>query len=121
VPALAILTAIRALAGRALSFLGRLNIWQLGCIALALFAGVQTLRLAAETRHSHKVEAQLAKSLGELKRITSAKDTQRTITKTNIVTVTKTIHDADGRAKVVEAAPLPGNCRTPKEVLSADL
>jgi hypothetical protein len=53
---------VRAILGRALSFLGRLNLYQLGCIALALFAGVQTLRLAAETRHSHKVEAQLAKS-----------------------------------------------------------
>jgi hypothetical protein len=53
---------LRAILGRALSFLGKLDVWQLGCIALALFAGVQTLRLAAETRHSHKVEAQLAKS-----------------------------------------------------------
>jgi uncharacterized phage protein gp47/JayE len=56
------LLVVRAILGRALSFLGKLNLWQLGCIALALFAGVQTLRLAAETRHSHKVEAQLAKS-----------------------------------------------------------
>jgi hypothetical protein len=60
---------IRAILGRALSFLGKLNLWQLGCIALALFAGVQTLRLAAETRHSHKVEAQAQKLSQELLQI----------------------------------------------------
>jgi small-conductance mechanosensitive channel len=60
--ALLLLGGAKGLFTRVLSFLGKLNIWQLGCIALALFAGVQTLRLAAETRHSHKVEAQLAKS-----------------------------------------------------------
>lgn len=48
--------------GAVLGFLGKLNVYQLGCIALALFATVQTLRLHAEQRHSHKVEAQLAKS-----------------------------------------------------------
>jgi hypothetical protein len=121
VPALAILTAIRALAGRALSFLGKLNLWQVLLVAALLFAGSQTLRLKAEQGHSAKVEQQLSKAVSELKRIASAKDTQRTVTKTNIVTVTKTIHDADRRAKVVEAAPLPGNCQTPPEVLSADL
>jgi hypothetical protein len=66
--------------------------------------------------HEHSLELSV-----KLERITSAKDTQRTVTKTNIVTVTKTIHDADGRAKVVEAAPLPGQCRTPQEVRDADI
>jgi hypothetical protein len=86
-----------------------------------LFAGIQTLRVSAEKRHSAKVEQQLAKSVTELNRLTSAKNQQHTITKTNIVTVTKRIHDAEGRAKIVETAPLPGQCRTPQEVRDADI
>jgi uncharacterized membrane protein len=116
-----ILLALRAFAGRALSFLGRLNGYQIAIIALALFAGIQTLRVSAEKRHSAKVEQQLAKSITELNRLTSAKNQQHTITKTNIVTVTKRIHDAEGRAKIVETAPLPGQCRTPQEVRDADI
>jgi hypothetical protein len=101
--------------------LGKLNGYQIAIIALALFAGIQTLRVSAEKRHSAKVEQQLAKSVTELNRLTSAKNQQHTITKTNIVTVTKRIHDAEGRAKIVETAPLPGRCQTPPEVLGADL
>jgi hypothetical protein len=56
-----ILLALRAFAGRALSFLGKLNGYQIAIIALALFAGIQTLRVSAEKRHSAKVEQQLLK------------------------------------------------------------
>jgi hypothetical protein len=119
--ALAIWAAIQRLAFGALVFLGKLNGYQIAIIALALFAGIQTLRVSAEKRHSAKVEQQLAKSVAELNRLTSAKNTQHTITKTNIVTVTKRIHDAEGRAKIVETAPLPGQCRTPPEIMGADL
>jgi hypothetical protein len=45
------------------AWLGSLNIWQLACLGLALFAGIQTLRLGAEQRHAHKVEAQLSKAV----------------------------------------------------------
>jgi hypothetical protein len=49
------------------SFLGSLNAWQLLCIGLALFAGLQTIRLHAEQRHAHKVEAQLSKVIAARK------------------------------------------------------
>jgi hypothetical protein len=104
-----------------LGWLKHATFLQVACIALALFAGIQTLRVSAEKRHSAKVEQQLARSIAELNRLTSAKNTQRTITKTNIVTVTKRIHDAEERAKIVETAPLPGNCKTPPEIMGADL
>jgi hypothetical protein len=119
-PALALI-ALRRWLSSALSFLGKLNGYQIAIIALALFAGIQTIRVSAEKRHSAKVEQQLAKSVAELNRLTTAKDTQHSITKTNIVTVTKRIHDAEGRAKIVETAPLPGECRTPQEVRDADI
>jgi hypothetical protein len=43
------------------AFLGKLNGYQIAIIALALFAGIQTLRVSAEKRHSAKVEQQLGK------------------------------------------------------------
>ena len=43
------------------AWLGSLNLWQLLCIGLALFAGIQTMRVWAEQRHSAKVESQLTK------------------------------------------------------------
>jgi hypothetical protein len=60
--------AIRLFLGSALKKLGSLNLWQLLCIALALFGAVQTLRLSIEKRHAHKVEAQLGKEIAAHKR-----------------------------------------------------
>jgi hypothetical protein len=53
--------AVLGLLKRFGSFLGSLNVWQLLCIGLALFAGLQTIRVSVEKRHSAKVETQLAK------------------------------------------------------------
>ena len=66
------LLALRALGSSALAFLGKLNIYQLGCIALALCLGVQTIRLHAEQRHAGKVETQLSKAVAELNKISTA-------------------------------------------------
>lgn len=103
------------------AWLGSLNIWQLACIGLALFAGVQTLRVSAEQRHSAKVEAQLSKAVEKLNAISSKRDEQKRETGERIKVVTRTIHDAERRAEKVENAPLPGNCKTPSEVLQADI
>lgn len=89
-----------------------------GLLFVCLMLG---LALHVERVHAHKLERRVTELSATLKRITTAKDTQHTVTKTNIVTVTKTIHDADGKARKVETAPLPGNCRTPSAVLQADL
>jgi hypothetical protein len=59
--ALAIWAAIQRIGAGALSFLGKLNIWQALLIAALLVAGVQTIRLKSEQRHSGKVETQLSK------------------------------------------------------------
>lgn len=45
----------------ALTWLGNLKFWQVVCLALAVFGGIQTMRVWAEQRHSAKVEKQLAK------------------------------------------------------------
>jgi hypothetical protein len=113
--------AVLGLLKRFGTFLGSLNVWQLLCIGLALFAGLQTIRLHAEQRHATKVEAQLSKVVEKLNAISSKRDQQKQETAGRIKVVTRTIHDAEGRAEKVEKAPLPGLCKTPSEVLSADL
>lgn len=121
-PVLAIWAVIQRIAGSALSFLGKLNIWQIGCIALALFAGVQTLRLHSEQRHSAKVEQQLTKVTGEIKRLAGqSKVQQRQATKTidHYITVTKP--EVHTQVEKIKSAPLPGNCKTPQAVMGADV
>jgi glucose-6-phosphate-specific signal transduction histidine kinase len=89
-----------------------------GLLFVCLLLG---LRLGLEIRHAHKLETQLAKATAQLNAITTARDTQKATTTERIKVVTRTIHDADGRAKVIEQSPLPGECRTPSAVLRADL
>jgi hypothetical protein len=112
---------VLGIAKRIGAWLTSLSFWQLACIGLALFAGVQTLRLGAEQRHAHKVEAQLSKAVEKLNAISSKRDQQKRETGERIATIKKQIRHADDQAKVIEQAPLPGNCKTPPEVMGADL
>lgn len=60
----------------------------------------------------------------QLDALSSKKNEQKIQTQTRIVSVTRTIHDADERAKKIETAPIaPTSCHgaTPKVVLGADL
>lgn len=52
---------LRAVLTRVITWLSGLKFWQSVALGLALFAGLQTVRLAGEKRHSAKVEAQLLK------------------------------------------------------------
>jgi hypothetical protein len=94
---------------------------QLIAVALAIFALVQHFELAGAHRAIAKRDGQIVKLTGELQRISTAKNDQATVTGERIVTVTRIVHDAEGRAKVVESAPLSGGCKTPVQVLGADL
>jgi hypothetical protein len=86
-------------------------------LAILLLLGV----VSYQGSQIHKWHVQSDKHLATLNSISAAKNQQQVVTRDRIKTVTKTIHDADGKAKVIEAAPLPGNCRSPKEVLDADI
>jgi hypothetical protein len=103
------------------AWLSHRSFWQLVCMGLAVLLAVQTVRVKSEQRHSAKVEQQLKKATDELTRISSAKNTQKQTTGENIKVVVRTIHDAEGRAKVVETAPAAPNCKTNQSVLGADL
>jgi predicted negative regulator of RcsB-dependent stress response len=83
----------------------------LGAIALICYQGSQIHKW-----HQHS----LALS-AKLDAISSKRNEQKIETAERIKVVTRTIHEADGKARVIEAAPLPGNCKSPKEVLNADI
>jgi len=83
----------------------------LGCIALICWQSSQIHKWHV---HSDLLNAQLQAT-------TTAKDNQKVITRDRIKVVTKTVHDADQRAKVVENAPAAPACKTKPEVLQADL
>jgi hypothetical protein len=72
-------------------------------------------------RHSAKVEAQLKVATDQLKSLSTAKNEQKVETVKRIEAVKERVRHADDRAKVIEQAPLPGQCKTPKEVLNADI
>lgn len=88
---------------------------------LAILCLVLGIALKVERAHSAKQATQIAKLVAQLDAISTKKNEQKAETQTRIVTVTKTIYDADGRAKVIEAEPLPGECKTPPAVMKADL
>lgn len=89
-----------------------------GLLIVCIVLGIA---LKVERVHTVKQAAQIVKLNAELQRITTAKNEQRSETAERIKVVTRTIHDADGKARVVEQAPLPGQCRSPSAVLQADL
>ena len=114
--------ALGALLKRFGSWLGSLNVWQLLLIVALLFGGLQTLRLKAEQRHSAKVEAQLSKATTALNQLRSeSRVQQKTVTKQidHYITVEKPV--IRDRIREIEAAPLPGGCKTPQAVLDADV
>jgi hypothetical protein len=97
------------------------SFWQLAFGAVAIFALIQHFTIAGERRHSAKVEAQLKVATDQLKSLSTAKNEQKVETVKRIEAVKERVRHADDRAKVIEQAPLPGQCKTPSEVLQADL
>jgi hypothetical protein len=83
----------------------------LGCIALICYQSSQIHRWH---KHSEGLSA-------KLEAITTAKNTQKQTTAEKIKVVTRTIHDADERARIVEKAPPAPNCATKPEIMAADL
>jgi hypothetical protein len=95
---------------------------------LALVCLVLGVALKIEQRHSAKLSAQLVKCAEvrdnykrQLDGISTKRNEQQVGTRDRIVEVTRTIKSADERAKVVETAPPPGECKTSQAVLGAGL
>lgn len=96
--------------------------WKLlGMGLLALLLAVQTVRLGAERNRADRIQINLNEARAELKRISTEKNEQAERTKETIRIVERDRKEADKVAERIEAAPLPGQCRTPSEVLEAEL
>lgn len=89
-----------------------------GLLFVSLILGIA---LKLEQRHSHKLEQRNTELAAQLKAISTAKNEQHETTVKNIVKADDGRKKAETIAKRIEAAPLSGNCATPKEVLQADL
>jgi hypothetical protein len=91
----------------------------LGLLCLAL--AVQTVRLGHAKNQIERREIDIRELRGELERLSAAKNKQAETTDRNIRESEKRIQISDKVAREIEAAPLPGNCATPPEILGADL
>lgn len=107
------------------------SFWQITTAAALVFATWQTvhisgfhfwfIRIAGLEQQLADARAQRDALKHQLDGITAAKDTQRTVTRTNVETVTRIIHDADRTARAIEQASVLPGCQTPKAVLDADI
>jgi len=85
-------------------------------IFTALFAAYKI-----EERRADKLQTQVIKWQRAFAKLSTERNEQRTITRTRIVEVERKSKSANTRARRVETAPLPGQCKTPEAVLGADL
>jgi type III secretory pathway component EscV len=110
---------------RVVAWLPSLSFWQFVSLILAIIAIIQHFERTADKRHATKVEAQLTKERdsykSQLDSISTAKNEQKVVTQTRIVTVVQHIKDADKAARVVESAPPAPGCRTNSAVMGADV
>jgi hypothetical protein len=118
---LSMLGAGKSAMGAAFSWLSRQSPATLLCIVLCLALAIDHIALLSAHRQNRKLQHQVVLLSGELQKISTAKNKQQVVTKETVKVVTKLVHDADERAKVVEDAPPAPNCRTKPEVLNADV
>lgn len=105
----------------ALAFVRRLNLSQIALVVAIAFALMFRVQLGIERRHSEKQQTRINELVAELKRISTAKNDQAETTGRNIGKAVNHSRQADKVARVIEAAPLLGNCKTPAEIMGADL
>lgn len=104
-----------------IQWLSRRSLAELGCIVLGIACAVLIVANRAEKRHGEKLQARVNTLSIQLQRISDARQSQKQATAEKIRVVTRTIHDADERAQVVEKAPPAAACKTKPEVLNADI
>jgi hypothetical protein len=115
---------LKSLASGIGAWLSRRSLAELGVIALAILFVIQHFALVDARHDAAKWQKQFNAEHAKLEAISSKRDTQKQTTAENVKVVTRVIHDADGRAKVVEQAPIPPtDCHgvTPSGVLQADV
>jgi hypothetical protein len=111
----------KVIAQGCVQWLSKRSLAEIACIILGVACAILIAANKAEKRHSAKLQAQVVSLDAELAKLSTAKNEQQVVTRDNIKVVTKLVHDADGKAKVVEQAPVPGGCVTKPEVMNADV
>jgi hypothetical protein len=97
------------------------SFWQLASLALACIAVVQHFAIADARHDRDAYRSQRDGYKAQLDAISTKKNEQKAVTAERIKVVTRTIRDADERAKVVETAPPAPGCKTNAQVMGADL
>ena len=118
---LSMLGAGKSAFSAAFSWLSRQSPATLLCLVLCLALAIDHIALLSAHRQNRKLEQRVVSLSGELQKISAAKNKQQVVTRETVKTVTKLVHDANERAKVVEDAPPAKDCRTKPEVLNADV
>ena len=102
-----------------------LGIGGLAGLIVSAALGLLLVIQKGETRHWHKQSDQWEQKAGalqaQLEAISTARNDQKVITETKLKLVTRTLHDADEKAKQIESAPDEGGCKTSRAILEADL
>jgi hypothetical protein len=117
------LAFLRLAGGSILTWLSHRSFWQLVCIGLTILLVIMRFQLA-DARHDRDAwHRQYGTVHAQLQAISSKRNEQKVETQERIKVVTRTIHDADGKAREVETQPLPEQCHgvTPSAVRQADL
>lgn len=96
--------------------------WRLiGLAAGALVVLSLFLALTIERRQNDKLKAQVGFCQDQLKRLADESDAKRKSTARIVERTRERIITVEKQVRRIEAAPLPGQCKTPELVMGADL
>jgi hypothetical protein len=89
-------------------------------LGIGLLAGVLLVGLwQGAERRADKLQTQVIKWQREVGKLTEAGQRRQSETKRTIAKLRRQRQAAERLARIIEQAPLPGNCQTPKEVTEA--
>lgn len=88
--------------------------------AIGIICGMnsQIHRAREALRHCNQAKAELQ---AELDRISSERNQQQIVTRDRFIVKDRIVHDGAVRAEKVETAPVVPGCKTPPQVMGADL
>jgi hypothetical protein len=97
--------------------------WKLAVLAALLgIIAVQTIRVGHQARRADRAEFHLREARAELQRISSAKNQQGETTTRNISKARDNEAEAGRVAERIRNAPIePGACKTPVEIMRAEI
>lgn len=117
-----VITAVLTRLGLAAwNWLSHASFWQVVSLVLGVLLAVQHFQLIDARHDAAKWKKQYDAVQTELTKLSASRNAQKATTVERIKVLHQKARIADDKAQVIEQAPLPGQCRTPKEVLDADI